>query len=86
MELLFSTFHKESSSCLFISTRDSVGLFAYDENVILFSSILFSLLEPPERPVILNARGRGGQTKLIEPYNEGTDVTLICEVTGGEFN
>lgn len=41
--------------------------------------------EPPERPVILDAR-RGGQTKLIEPYNEGGDVTLICEVTGGEFN
>lgn len=40
--------------------------------------------EPPERPVILDAR-RGGKTKLIEPYNEGSDVLLICEVSGGEL-
>lgn len=41
------------------------------------------MVEPPERPVILDAR-RGVKTKLIEAYNEGSDVTLICEVKGGE--
>lgn len=41
--------------------------------------------EPPERPVILDKR-RGAKTKLIEPYNEGSDVSLTCEVNGGEFN
>ena len=40
--------------------------------------------EPPERPVIVDAR-RGGETKLIEPYNEGSDVVLICQVQGGEW-
>lgn len=41
--------------------------------------------EPPGRPVIVDAE-RGGKTKLIEPYNEGSDVALICEVNGGEFH
>lgn len=41
--------------------------------------------EPPDRPVILHAKN-GGLTKLIEPFNEGSDVTLICEVNGGEYN
>lgn len=39
---------------------------------------------PPERPVIYDARRRD-RTKLIEPYNEGSDVTLMCEVTGGKY-
>lgn len=34
--------------------------------------------------MILDAR-RGAKTKLIEPYSEGSDVSLICEVNGGEF-
>lgn len=39
--------------------------------------------EPPERPVIIES-GSSGQAKLIEPYNEGSDVSLTCEVSGGE--
>lgn len=39
---------------------------------------------PPQKPVIYDARRRD-RTKLIEPYNEGSDVTLICEVSGGKF-
>lgn len=38
---------------------------------------------PPQKPVIYDARRRD-RTKLIEPYNEGSDVTLICEVAGGK--
>lgn len=38
---------------------------------------------PPQKPVIYDARRRD-RTKLIEPYNEGSDVTLICEVSGGK--
>lgn len=34
--------------------------------------------------MIYDAR-RGGQTKLIEPFNEGSDVSLVCEVSGGEW-
>ncbi|XP_063706128.1 uncharacterized protein LOC134835187 [Culicoides brevitarsis] len=44
--------------------------------------INFTVIVPPERPVIYDARRRD-RTKLIEPYNEGTDVALICEVSGG---
>ncbi|KAJ8874536.1 hypothetical protein PR048_025396 [Dryococelus australis] len=33
---------------------------------------------PPERPVIYDAKRRD-QTKIVEPYSEGSDVTLICE-------
>lgn len=40
---------------------------------------------PPQKPVIYDARRRD-RTKLIEPYNEGSDVTLICEVSGGKLN
>lgn len=47
--------------------------------------ILFVLVSvPPQKPVIYDARRRD-RTKLIEPYNEGSDVTLICEVSGGWF-
>jgi hypothetical protein len=38
---------------------------------------------PPSKPVIFDAKRRD-RTKLLEPYNEGTDVHLICEVTGGK--
>lgn len=44
----------------------------------------FTVIEPPERPVILDDRD-GLPTKLIEPYNEGSAVSLTCEVTGGEW-
>uniref|UniRef100_A0A336M8W5 CSON013841 protein n=1 Tax=Culicoides sonorensis TaxID=179676 RepID=A0A336M8W5_CULSO len=44
--------------------------------------INFTVIIPPERPIIYDARRRD-RTKLIEPYNEGSDVALICEVTGG---
>uniref|UniRef100_A0A1B0D8C9 Uncharacterized protein n=2 Tax=Phlebotomus papatasi TaxID=29031 RepID=A0A1B0D8C9_PHLPP len=43
--------------------------------------INFTVIEPPDRPIIYDAR-RMDRTKLIEPYNEGSDVTLICEVSG----
>lgn len=33
--------------------------------------------------MIYDARRRD-RTKLIEPYNEGSDVALICEVQGGK--
>ncbi|GAB0092793.1 uncharacterized protein DMENIID0001_078290 [Sergentomyia squamirostris] len=44
--------------------------------------INFTVIEPPDRPIIKDARRRD-PTKLIEPYNEGSDVTLVCEVSGG---
>ncbi|XP_070493801.1 neural cell adhesion molecule 2 [Chironomus tepperi] len=44
--------------------------------------INFTVIVPPQKPVIYDARRRD-RTKLIEPYNEGSDVTLICEVSGG---
>jgi hypothetical protein len=34
--------------------------------------------------MIYDARRRD-KTKLIEAYNEGSDVALICDVTGGTF-
>lgn len=37
---------------------------------------------PPGRPVIYDGKRRD-KTKLIEPYNEGSDVVLVCEVEGG---
>lgn len=40
---------------------------------------------PPEKPVIYDAKSRD-RTKLIEAYNEGSDVSLVCEVTGGKFS
>lgn len=44
--------------------------------------LLFAV--PPERPVIFDEK-RGDRTKLLEPYDEGSDVVLVCEVTGGKF-
>lgn len=52
--------------------------------MVLPDDCRFNEPEPPDRPVILDAR-RGAKTKLIEPYNEGGDVILICEVHGGEL-
>jgi hypothetical protein len=39
-------------------------------------------LVPPDKPVIFDGR-RHDKTKLVEPYNEGSDVSLTCEVSGG---
>ncbi|KAJ8874631.1 hypothetical protein PR048_025497 [Dryococelus australis] len=36
---------------------------------------------PPDKPVIYDAKRRD-QAKILEHYNEGSDVNLICEVTG----
>ncbi|KAK9709842.1 CD80-like C2-set immunoglobulin domain [Popillia japonica] len=37
---------------------------------------------PPDKPVIYDGKRRD-RTILSEPYNEGSDVNLICEVSGG---
>lgn len=38
---------------------------------------------PPERPIIYDANRRE-KAKNVEAYNEGSDVSLVCEVTGGK--
>lgn len=47
----------------------------------LFFVFFFSV--PPQRPVIYNGNRRD-RTQLLEAYNEGQDVSLICEVNGGK--
>ncbi|CAG9565133.1 unnamed protein product [Danaus chrysippus] len=42
----------------------------------------FTVIIPPSRPTIYDAKRRD-RTKLVEPYNEGSNVLLICEVEGG---
>lgn len=42
------------------------------------------ILVPPSRPTIYDAKRRD-RTKLVEPYNEGSNVLLICEVEGGKL-
>nr|CAD7586356.1 unnamed protein product [Timema genevievae] len=44
--------------------------------------INLTVIVPPEKPVIYDAKRRD-MTKILEPYNEGSDVNLICEVKGG---
>ncbi|XP_066995324.2 neural cell adhesion molecule 2 [Anabrus simplex] len=44
--------------------------------------INLTVIVPPERLVIYDAKRRD-RTQLIEPYNEGNDVSLVCEVKGG---
>lgn len=46
------------------------------------AKINLTVIVPPERPVIFDGKRRD-RTKLLEPYNEGSDVVLVCEVTGG---
>lgn len=46
--------------------------------------LFFILAVPPNRPTIFDAKRRD-RTKLVEPYNEGSNVLLICEVEGGKF-
>ncbi|XP_063895906.1 nephrin [Helicoverpa armigera] len=43
----------------------------------------FTVIIPPNRPTIFDAKRRD-RTKLVEPYNEGSNVLLICEVEGGK--
>ncbi|XP_046401611.1 B-cell receptor CD22-like [Ischnura elegans] len=45
--------------------------------------INLTVIVPPERPVIFDAKRRD-RAKVLEPYNEGSDVNLICEVNGGQ--
>ncbi|KAI5634750.1 immunoglobulin domain-containing protein [Phthorimaea operculella] len=42
----------------------------------------FTVIIPPSRPTIYDAKRRD-RTKVVEPYNEGSNVLLICEVEGG---
>ncbi|XP_045527790.1 hemicentin-1-like isoform X2 [Pieris brassicae] len=44
--------------------------------------INFTVIIPPSRPAIYDVKRRD-RTKLVEPYNEGSNVLLICEVDGG---
>lgn len=45
----------------------------------------FPLSVPPDRPIIYD-QSRGEKARNVEAYNEGTNVLLICEVSGGKFN
>lgn len=42
----------------------------------------FSYIVPPQKPKILNERGEIIQS-LAGPYDEGSDLVLLCEVRGG---
>ncbi|XP_015585249.1 hemicentin-1 isoform X2 [Cephus cinctus] len=41
------------------------------------------IIVPPERPIILDGASHD-ISRIEEPYNEGSDVHLICEVRGGK--
>lgn len=41
---------------------------------------------PPEKPVIYDGRRREATTSVELSYNEGSDVSLICQVHGGEYS
>lgn len=40
-------------------------------------------LVPPDRPVIYGPN-RHDKASNVESFNEGTDIVLACEVTGGK--
>ncbi|XP_055586991.1 titin [Uranotaenia lowii] len=44
--------------------------------------INFTVVVPPDRPVIYDSRRRE-RTNTVEPYSEGSDIQLVCEVKGG---
>ncbi|XP_018322838.1 titin isoform X2 [Agrilus planipennis] len=46
------------------------------------SKVNFTVIIPPEKPIIYDEKRRD-KTGLLDPYNEGSDVNLICEVSGG---
>lgn len=41
-----------------------------------------TVIVPPSKPVIYDSESRD-PTKLVQPYNEGDSVILLCEVKGG---
>lgn len=41
-------------------------------------------LVPPDRPIIYETKHRE-KAKTVEAFNEGSDVSLICEVNGGKL-
>ncbi|XP_046971664.1 nephrin-like [Vanessa cardui] len=43
----------------------------------------FTVITPPNRPVIIDAKTRD-HTRLLEPYDEGETLELLCEVHGGD--
>ncbi|CAG4984230.1 unnamed protein product [Colias eurytheme] len=45
--------------------------------------INFTVITPANRPTIMDARTRD-HTRLLEPYNEGDTLELLCEVFGGD--
>ncbi|XP_045776317.1 nephrin-like [Maniola jurtina] len=45
--------------------------------------INFTVITPPNRPVIMDAKTRD-ITRLLEPYDEGDTLELLCEVHGGD--
>ncbi|XP_052744055.1 neural cell adhesion molecule 2 [Bicyclus anynana] len=45
--------------------------------------INFTVITPPNRPVIMDAKTRD-VTRLLEPYDEGDTLELLCEVYGGD--
>ncbi|XP_052899973.1 hemicentin-1 [Anopheles moucheti] len=44
--------------------------------------INFTVIVPPDRPIIYDSRRRE-KANTVEPYSEGSDIALICEVKGG---
>ncbi|XP_055618631.1 hemicentin-1 [Toxorhynchites rutilus septentrionalis] len=44
--------------------------------------INFTVVVPPDRPIIYDSRRRE-KTNTVEPYSEGSDIQLVCEVKGG---
>lgn len=59
----------------------NVDLEMFILTLILSRFILFAV--PPDRPIIYESK-RKEKAKNVEAYNEGSDVLLICEVTGGK--
>lgn len=49
----------------------------------LFCLLMFLISVPPEKPVIFDKIGNV-VTDLIGPIQEGSDLILTCEVSGGE--
>ncbi|XP_075982640.1 neural cell adhesion molecule 2-like isoform X1 [Anticarsia gemmatalis] len=43
----------------------------------------FTVITPPNRPTIMDAKTRS-HTRLLEPYNEGDTLELVCECFGGD--
>ncbi|XP_065211845.1 protein turtle homolog B-like [Planococcus citri] len=47
------------------------------------SKVNLTVIEPPQLPTIFDDKNRD-RSKVAEPFNEGSEVTLHCEVTGGK--